>query len=98
MARSSAPSSVPLHTELGLGDTGWIAADLGLECSRAGGAVAFASPAERTLARNAPVAGGAGPPLLALSVSVLDEEDERRIRRVEERMRRQLVRFNEPHS
>ncbi|HEY1969582.1 MAG TPA: FUSC family protein, partial [Pseudonocardia sp.] len=53
------------------------------------------SPAERTLARMHRSQVARARRLLSLSVSVLDEEYERRIRRLEERMRRQLVRLNE---
>lgn len=85
-----------LHTDLGLGDTGWIAAELGLGVLAAQVArFAFASPPERPLARMHRSQVARTRRLLALSVRVLDEEDERRIRRLEARMRRQLVRLNE---
>ena len=85
-----------LHTELGLGDTGWIAAELGLGVLAAQVVrFAFSSPPERTLTRMRRSQEARTRRLLALSVGVLAEEDERRIRRFEERMRRQLVRLNE---
>jgi hypothetical protein len=85
-----------LHTDIGLGDTGWIAAELGLGALAAQVVrFAFASPREQTLARMRRSLVARTRRLLALSVSVLGEEDARRIGRLEERMRRQLVRLNE---
>ncbi|HEV7790807.1 MAG TPA: hypothetical protein VGP05_17510, partial [Pseudonocardia sp.] len=85
-----------LHTDIGLGDTGWIAAELGLGALAALVVqFAFASPREQSLARMRRSQVARTRRLLALSVSVLGEVDERRIRRLKERMRRQLVRLNE---
>jgi MFS family permease len=85
-----------LHTDLGLGDTGWVAAELGLGVLAAQVVrFAFSRPPERTLARMRRSQVARARRLLALSVGVLGEEDERGIRRLEERMRRQLVRLNE---
>jgi len=85
-----------LHTELGLGDTGWIAADLGLGVLAAQVVrFAFASPAERTLARMRRSQVARVPP-----AARTERECARRGGRApypegEERMRRQLVRLNE---
>ncbi|GAA1275191.1 FUSC family protein [Pseudonocardia aurantiaca] len=86
-----------LSAELALHDIGWIAADLGI------GALAsllvrfafFRPDPERTLARMFRSAGARSRRLLTLSVGVLAEADERRIRAGEEHIRRQLVRLNE---
>jgi hypothetical protein len=85
-----------LYPDLGVGDTGWVAAELGLGVLAAQLVrFAFRSPPEQTLARMRRSQLARARRLLALSVSVLGEEDERGVRRLEETIRRQLVRLNE---
>ncbi len=86
-----------LNAELALQDIGWIAAELGIG-TLASLLVRFAflrPHPERTLARMCRSEGARSRRLLALSVGVLAEADEGRIRAGEEYIRRQLVRLNE---
>jgi hypothetical protein len=86
-----------LHAELALSDIGWIAAFLGIG-ALSSLLVRFALlrvDAERTLARMRRTQRARARGLLALCVSALLEDDERRTRKVERRIGRQLVRINE---
>ena len=86
-----------LHDDLSLGDTGWVAAEFGIGVLAALLVwFAFFRPIpERDLARMRRSQVARARRLVGLSVSVLADADERRIRALEERMHRQLVRLNE---
>ena len=86
-----------LHTELGLGEAGWIAADLevGVLASLLVRLAFFRPNPEADLARTRASQRARARRLLALGVCVLAEDDQHRIRGLVERIRRQLVRLNE---
>lgn len=86
-----------LHAQLALGNIGWIAAELGigaLASMLARFAIARMNP-ERALARISRSQRARARRLLELSAGVLTDTDQRRIRALQERIRRQLVRLNE---
>jgi len=86
-----------LHSELGLRDAGWIAADLevGVLASLLVRFAFFRPDPEGALARMRQSQRARARRLLALGISVLAEDDPRPIRAWDERIRRQLVRLNE---
>jgi uncharacterized membrane protein YccC len=86
-----------LHSEIGLRDVGWLAADLviGVLASLLVRFAFFRPHPGRTLARMRRSWESRVRRLLALSAAVLTEDDERRVSALGERLRRQLVRLNE---
>jgi uncharacterized membrane protein YgaE (UPF0421/DUF939 family) len=86
-----------LHATLGLGDAGWIAADLwvGVIASVLVRLAFFRPNPEGALARMRRSQRARARRLLALGVAVLTEDDRQRVPAVAERIRRQLVRLNE---
>jgi uncharacterized membrane protein YccC len=86
-----------LHSELTLRDAGWVAAVLwiGVLASLLVRFTLFPPVPERALARMRRTHEARARRLVALSAGVLGDTDEPRIRRQEERIRRQLVRFTE---
>jgi uncharacterized membrane protein YgaE (UPF0421/DUF939 family) len=86
-----------LHTELGLRDAGWVFADLevGVLASLLVRFAFFRPAPEGTLARMRRSQRARARRLLVLGVSVLTEDDQRRIPARGDRIRRQLVRLNE---
>ena len=86
-----------LHTKLGLGEVGWIAADLevGALASLLVRLAFFRPNPEADLARMRGSQRVRARRLLALGVGVLAEDDQQRVRVLVERIRRQLVRLNE---
>ena len=86
-----------LHDQLGLGDLGWLAADLaiGVLASLVVRFALFRPDPGNTLARMRRSWEARVRRLLALAAAVLREEDEQAVRRLRDRLRRQLVRLNE---
>ena len=86
-----------LHAQLGLGDLGWLAADLaiGVLASLVVRFALFRPDPGRTLARMRRSWEARVRRLLALGAAVLREDDERGARQLRDRLRRQLVRLNE---
>jgi uncharacterized membrane protein YccC len=86
-----------LHAQLGLRDLGWLAADLavGVLASLIVRFAFFRPDRHRTLARMRRSWEARVRRLLTLCAAVLAEDDERGVRQLRERLRRQLVRLNE---
>jgi uncharacterized membrane protein YgaE (UPF0421/DUF939 family) len=86
-----------LHAQLGVGDLGWLAADLyiGVLASLVVRFGLLRPDTERTLARMRRSWEARARRLLRLSAAVLTEEDPRRCAVRREQLRRQLVRLNE---
>src|SRR3954451_1737976 len=86
-----------LHAQIGLRDVGWIAADLviGVLASLVVRFTFFRPHPGRTLTRMRRSWDSRVRRLLALSAAALTEDDDRRLRRLREQLRRQLVRLNE---
>ncbi|HEV7187950.1 MAG TPA: hypothetical protein VGN28_08650, partial [Blastococcus sp.] len=86
-----------LHAQIGLRDIGWLAADLaiGVLASLLVRFAFFRPHPGRTLARMRRSWESRVRRLLTLSGAILAEDDEQRLPRLREQMRRQLVRLNE---
>jgi hypothetical protein len=86
-----------LHASFGLGDVGWIVADLevGVLAFLLVWAVFFGPDPEGALARMRRSQQARARRLLALGISVLAEDDRWRLRALGEQIRRQLIRLNE---
>jgi uncharacterized membrane protein YgaE (UPF0421/DUF939 family) len=86
-----------LHSELTVPDVGWVAAVLwiGVLASLLVRFVLFPPVPERALARMRRTHEARARRLIALSADVLADADERHVRALQERIRRQLVRLNE---
>src|SRR4051812_39266209 len=86
-----------LHAQIGLGDVGWLAADMwiGVLASLLVRFLLLRPDAERTLARMRRSWDARARRLLQLSIEALDTEDAARTHALQERLRRQVVRLNE---
>jgi uncharacterized membrane protein YgaE (UPF0421/DUF939 family) len=86
-----------LHAEIGIGDIGWLAADVGIGvfASLVVRFVFFRPDLERTLARMRHSWDARARRLITLSIAVLDADTDRQREALLERLRRQVIRLNE---
>jgi uncharacterized membrane protein YgaE (UPF0421/DUF939 family) len=86
-----------LHKELGIGDIGWLAADLavGVIASLIVRLVLFRPDPEDTLERMRHSWEARAHRLIVLSIASLEAEDDQHCAALQERLRRQVVRLNE---